>query len=137
MTHNAKVTRVLEGGKAEVLVKREAACGHSCVNCSGCRTNPEAIIVVADNLIHARSGDMVELECSSKKLLWLATLVYFVPFLLFMIGYVASVLAGVQKPYDIVLGVAGFLIGIGIDFLQNRSLRKKPVVAYRIVDLAN
>jgi sigma-E factor negative regulatory protein RseC len=137
MTHKAKVTRVLENDKAEVLVRRETACGHSCADCRGCRANPEAIIVVAENLIHARAGDEVQLECSSKKVLWLAALVYIVPFMLFICGYLVALLAGLEKPWDIVFCSAGFLLGIGINILQHRKMRKKPDITYRIVDLGN
>lgn len=35
MVQTAKVTRILPGGRAEVSVKRQSACGHDCSKCGG------------------------------------------------------------------------------------------------------
>ncbi len=72
-------------GQAEVLVKRQGACGENCASCAGCSFSQKKVF--ATNLVHARPGDIVKLEIGDRAALWAAFLVYVLPVLLLLLSY--------------------------------------------------
>lgn len=126
MTQTAIVKRVLEGGKAEVEVRRVSACGHSCEECGGgCSelTRSEPVRVVAENRAGARAGDRVEVSSSTNSVLGAAALVYLVPFALFFLGYLISGLFGLSEGISIAVGGVCFVLCMAAIIRFDRKLK--------------
>lgn len=131
----ARVTRILDEGRAEVAVKRQSACGHDCAQCGGgCSELMVAseVRVVADNAAGARPGDTVTVESSTSRVLGAAVLVYTVPFLLFFGGYfLGASLWG--EGAGMAAGAAGFALGFVPAVLLDRRTRRRGSIQFKIV----
>ena len=90
MKQIATIVRVLDHGMAEVSVKRETACGHSCESCSGCGLKNESIRIIVRDPVGVTTGDQVVIVSSTKAVLGAAAAVYLLPILFFFIGYAAT-----------------------------------------------
>ena len=131
----ARVTRILDEGRAEVAVKRQSACGHDCAQCGGgCSELMVAseVRVVADNAAGTRPGDTVTVESSTSRVLGAAVLVYTVPFLLFFVGYfLGAFLWG--EGAGIAAGAVGLALGFVPAVLLDRQTRRRGSIQFRIV----
>ena len=87
MEQTVLVKRVLEDGSAEVLRVRESACSGDCHKCSGCGSSQQTMVICAENPIGARVGDWVVIEAKSGAVLKAAVMLYIVPLVLFIAGY--------------------------------------------------
>lgn len=115
---------------AEVTVVRRSACAHDCANCAGCGTQPASITVRAECPVPVEPGDKVELY-SDDRVLGYAALVYLVPLVLFLAGYLA-----VPSPSELVRGLcggAGFALGIVMAVVCDRMVRRRNTVTYQIL----
>ena len=132
----ARVTRLLDGGRAEVAVRRQSACGHDCSQCAGgCSEMMVAgeVRVVAQNTAGARVGDTVTVESATSRVLGAAILVYAVPFLLFFAGYLAAGLLGAPGGVCAAAGAAGFVAGFLPALFLDRRARRRGSIQFRIV----
>ncbi|MCR5137471.1 MAG: SoxR reducing system RseC family protein [Oscillospiraceae bacterium] len=120
MTQNATVTRILPDGMAEVVVARTTACGGSCGSCEACVFQPE-LKAIARNRIQAKPGQRVVISSRNSKVFAAAFLVYIVPLLFFIAGYVAASLLGASEGVSILLSFVCLCIS---SFLLVRSQKK-------------
>ncbi len=132
MTQNAKVMKLLDGGKALVLVRRMSACGENCASCSaGCGEKNKAT-VIALNRISANVGDEVVISSKTSKILSAAFMAYILPLLLFFIAYISTDAANLPQRISIIISVAAFFCGIGAGFAYDRLMRKKNSIQFEI-----
>ena len=139
MVQTAKVTRILPGGRAEVSVKRQSACGHDCSKCGGGCSElmvSSTVSVIAANAIGAMPGDMVTVESSTKGVLGAAVMVYVVPFLLFFVGYFAAAALGLPGGGSAAVGGAGFVLGLLLAMAWDRRVRREKAISFRITAIA-
>ena len=130
MKQIATVLRLIDPDTAEVAVVRQSACAHDCSECAGCGAKPTSITVQAACEVSVAPGDQVELY-SDNRVLGYAALVYLVPLVLFLIGYIA-----VPAPTELIRGLcggAGFLLGIALAVMCDRFVRRRNSVTYRIL----
>lgn len=73
---------------AEVEITRSSACGESCASCGLCPGQTARVFAVND--VNAAVGDEVMIEMSDKKVLGAAFLVYIVPIITLIVGYLLS-----------------------------------------------
>ena len=66
MTQEAIVIRTLPDSRAEVLVKRQTACGNNCGSCESCIYQSE-LMAVARNQIGAKPGQKVTIATANSK----------------------------------------------------------------------
>ena len=97
MTQIATVERILDADHAEISVPRKSACGHDCEECAGCGVSGASVYARAANPIGARPGQKVVVESSTKKMLRIVALVYLIPVVLFLAGYVITCHADGQR----------------------------------------
>ena len=132
----ARVTRILDGGRAEVAVRRQSACGHDCSQCGGgCSEMMVAseVRVVAQNTAGAQVGDTVTVESATGRVLGAAVLVYAVPFLLFFAGYLTAGLLGASGGGCAAAGAAGFVAGFLPALMLDRRTKRRESIQFRIV----
>lgn len=137
MTQIATVKRLVGENKAEVLVRRQSACGHDCASCGGC--GPESstqVTAMADNALGARPGDTVQVESESGQVLSMAFVLYLVPFVLLFAGYfIASGPLKQSEGTSMAVGMACLAVGFAANFLIDRYLRKDRPVQFHITEV--
>ena len=132
MEQTVLVKRVLEDGSAEVLRVRESACSGDCHKCSGCGSSQQTMVICAENPIGAKVGDWVVIEAKSGAVLKAAVMLYIVPLVLFIAGYL---LGEHLWQSGILFALAGLLIGLVLVKLLDRHMTKK-CSAYTITGYA-
>ena len=124
------------GNMARVSYRRPTACHGACSKCAGgcgSMAAKEEIIVSAENLIGAKTGDSVYIEGETKKVAWAIVLVYVIPVVLFLAGY----FLGQQWGYGNLIGVLGFFLGLALAVLESRRQKKRgQEIRYQIVSYA-
>ena len=124
------------GNMARVSYRRPTACHGDCSKCAGgcgSMAAKEEIIVLAENLIGAKTGDSVYIEGETKKVAWAIVLVYVIPVVLFLTGY----FLGQQWGCGNLIGVLGFFLGLALAVLESRRQKKRgQEIRYQIVSYA-
>lgn len=125
MEQTVKVCRLLPDGMAEVMRIRESACSGDCHKCAGCGAAKQTMLFEAKNAIGARPGDLVVVESDTASVLKGAALLYVLPLLAFLAGYIAG-----ENLWGrgILVGVAAFVLGVLPIKLYDRHLAKKGTV---------
>lgn len=129
MEQNVRVQRTFENGTAEVLLIRESACSGDCHKCSGCGAQKETMLVTAVNAIGAKVGDQVVIESATGPVLKAAAMLYILPVVLFLAGYLLGEHLWSKGP---LLGVIGIIVGLLLVKLYDRHLQKKKDPIYTI-----
>ena len=132
MTQDAVVYRCLPGGMAEVVVSRGTACGSNCASCEACVFQSE-LKTTARNLIGARPGQRVVIESRSSKVYGAIFLVYILPIILAVLGYVLAWKLGAGEGLCILATFAGIGLGGVIVVLSQR--RNKNPITFDIISL--
>ena len=135
MTQIATVERILDADHAEISVPRKSACGHDCEECAGCGVSGAAVRAKAINPIDARPGQKVVVESSTKKMLRIVVLVYLIPVVLFLAGYVITSMLTASVAAQYTVAGAGFVLGIVFAIFYDRWLRARGGLSFNIVRL--
>lgn len=125
MEQTVTVRRLLPEGMAEVVRVRESACSGDCHKCAGCGAASQTMIFTASNPIGASVGDKVIVESDTATVLRGAVLLYVVPLVTFLVGYI---LGEHVWGKGILCSIAGFVLGMLPIKLYDRHLAKKGTV---------
>lgn len=134
MTQEAVVTRVFPNNMAEVAVTRTTACGGNCGNCESCIFQSQ-LKTMAKNGISASPGQRVLIESKSSKVFGAALLVYIMPLLFFLVGFVLAYFLGASEGICIAVSFAGLILGAAILVLSQRLKKNKNPITFDIVEL--
>ena len=134
MTQEAVVTKLLPNNMAEVAVRRTTACGGNCGSCESCVFQNE-LKTPAINTAQPAPGQKVLIESQSSRIFKAAFLVYVMPLLTFLLGYLLSVLLGLGESLQIVLSFAGMLVGGVLLVLSQKKLREKDKITFEIIQI--
>lgn len=132
MEQIVRVSRLLPEGRAEVIRVRESACSGDCHKCSGCGAAKQAVILTVENPIDARMGDTVVISSDTGPVLKAAAVLYLLPLLLFLAGYLLGAMLWNQGA---VTGVAALILGVAAIKLYDKRLSKKEII-YTITSFA-
>ncbi len=132
MEQVVKVRRLLPEGRAEVIRVRESACSGDCHKCAGCGAAQQTMLLTVENPIGARVGDMVVISSGTAAVLKAAAVLYMLPLVLFLAGYLLGQLLWQRGP---LLGLCGVALGIAIIKLYDKHFSKKEIV-YTITSFA-
>lgn len=132
MQQLVKVLTCSADGTAQVACLRQSACSGDCHKCSGCGAVEQTMIFTARNTIGARPGDMVTVESATGPLLKAAAVLYMLPLVLFIAGY----LVGMQWKLGGLIGALAFLLSIGLIIAYDRLVMKKRNTVYTIIGYA-
>ena len=128
MEQKVKIRRVFPDGTAEVVHIRESACSGDCHKCSGCGAAKESITLTARNAIGAKPGEVVIVKSDSAPVLRGAVVLYILPLVLFILGYLLT-----ASGWG---GCLGFVIGIVAVIVYDRKVAKKEETVYTITGYA-
>ena len=125
MEQDVIVRRLLPDGMAEVMRIRESACSGDCHKCAGCGSAKQTMLFTAHNAIGAKAGDRVVVESDTGTVLKGAMLLYVLPLMTFLAGYIAG-----ENLWDrgILCSILGFGLGMIPIKLYDRHLAKKGTV---------
>ncbi len=129
MEQLARVTQVLDDGRALVSVVRQSACSGDCHQCSGCGAVRETLLLRAVNAIGAKTGELVTIRSDSGPVLAGAAVLYLLPLVLFFVGYLVGL--SLCWPGGLT-GCLAFLIGIAGAVIYDRLAAKKKQQVYTI-----
>jgi len=134
MTQVATIEKILDGTHAEISVARQSACGHDCAECAGCGVTGNAVHARALNAVGAAVGQKVVVESSTRNLLGIVLLVYLVPVVLFLAGYLATgFLSSTGLRY--LVAVVAFALGMIPAVAYDRHIKKQGGLSFTIVRL--
>ena len=112
MSQNAIVKKVVHPGVVEVSLMRQMECGLSCSSCEGCPQRPkeEILALASDPQGGAKPGDWVEVEPASGSAIGFALLVFFLPCVFLLGGYLIGRLLGLGDGGSIGMAAAGLVL---------------------------
>jgi len=125
MTQKVRVTEVLKKGLCKVEMKRESACGGNCASCGGCASADETVIALAVNAAGAAVGETVIVETRGKDIYSIAALVYLVPVILMIAGYIAASALFDFSSAPGIGSAVGFATGVLIAVLYGKKKKEK------------
>ena len=134
MTQDAIVTKLLPNDMAEVVVTRSTACGSNCGSCESCIFQSE-LKAVARNLINARPGQRVVIESRTSKVFSAAILVYVMPMVLFILGFVIATVLGASEGLAILVSFLALILAAVILVRQQRGQRADRQIQFEIISL--
>ena len=132
MQQLVKVLSCEPDATARVMYIRESACSGDCHKCSGCGAVQQKMIFQARNPIGARPGDLVTVESASGPVLKAAAMLYMLPLVLFIAGY----LVGMQWNLGGLIGCLAFALSIGLIIAYDRLVMQKKNTVYTITGYA-
>ena len=125
MEQLVRVKEVYPDGTAQVLHIRESACSGDCHQCSGCGAVKQTMLLTAVNTIQAKPGELVLISSESAPVLAAAGVLYLLPVLLFVLGYIAGLT--LWEKGTLAGGIA-FAAGLLMAILYDRIAAKKKIV---------
>ena len=133
MEQLVRVKEIHNNGTATVLLVRESACSGDCHKCSGCGAAKETMLFEAANPIGARRGDIVKVESATGPVMKAAVVLYVIPLVLFFLGYYLGTLPG---NFGALCGCLGFVLGVVVVIIYDRTVVKKSNLGYTITAFA-
>ena len=122
MTQNAVVTKLLPDSMAEVVVTRTTACGNNCGSCESCIFQSE-MKTIARNRIHAKPGQQVVIESRTSKVFFAAAIVYIMPLILFVFGFIIAHLAGASEGVSVMVSFLFLLLSACILVVYHKRMK--------------
>ena len=134
MDQTAIVKRILPSGRAEVSRMRQMECGLSCKSCEGCPQKPnEELLALADNAIGAEVGAVVTVRPNTGGTIGAAALVYLLPCLGLIIGYLLADWAVGTQGLCVLAAFIGLAIGFVPAVIVNRAATRRDAPEFTIV----
>lgn len=132
MEQTVLVKEIVSQGVARVLHVRKSACSGDCHSCSGCGAAQQQMLLKANNPIGAKPGDWVRVESATGPVLAAAAMLYIVPVVLFIAGYLLGENLWTKGP---LVGILGFVAGLVLARVYDRLVAKNKTV-YTITGFA-
>lgn len=133
MTNEGIVTRLLPNSMAEVAVTRSTACGGNCGSCEACQFQNE-LKTIARNGVGACPGQKVTIETSSSVIFGAALLVYIMPLVFFIVGYVISSLLGAGEGICVLVSFV-FLVLSGVVLIISQRKKNNKKFDFEIIEI--
>ena len=133
MEQLVRVQKLNADGTAQVLHARQSACSGDCHKCSGCGAQQQSMLITAQNPIHAQPGQLVTIRAASGPVLLAAMVVYIMPLVLFIGGYLWFMQRWNAGWFG---GLIAFLAGIAFALIYDRLVVRKQKTVYTITGFA-
>lgn len=133
----------IDNNMAKILITRHTACG----DCGACQVGRENLnmILFAENTVHGKSGDTVEIELQTENFIYASFIMYGIPLIGLIIGLLGGYYGAMAIGYDadaaqIPSAIAGlaFLalsyLGIRLRESKIKSMKKFKPVLVKIIN---
>ena len=109
--------------------------GLSCSSCEGCPQRPkeEILALASDPQGGAKPGDWVEVEPASGSAIGFALLVFFLPCVFLLGGYLIGRLLGLGDGGSIGMAAAGLVLGFVPAVLINRTITRRKTPEFTVL----
>ena len=113
MVQSAIVKKQIKEGVVEVSLLRQVECGLSCGgNCAGCMQKPQGeLLALASDPIGTKPGERVEVEPSVGHSIGLSVLVFAIPCVFLVLGYLAGMALGLGEGASVGTAAVGLQVG--------------------------
>ena len=136
MEQKAVVRRIVSPGVAQGSLMRQLECGLSCKSCEGCPQKPrDEILSLADNCVDAAVGNVVRVRPTSGNSIGIAALVYLVPCVTLVLGYLLGARLGLGEGLSVAAAFAGLLLGFVPAVLLDRAIARQGRPEFTIVSI--
>ncbi len=133
MTQNAVVTERVSPQVVRVSLKRQLACGSGCPSCKGCASQPtQEVYALAEDPIGLELGEWVELETNAGNSILLSLMVFFLPCVTMLLGYILGRQLGMGEGSALLAAAAGILLGFLPARLLDRHIQQKDSPEFTI-----
>ena len=132
MTQDAIVVKLLPNYMAEVVVTRSTACGNNCGSCESCIFQSE-LKTLAKNNIGAKPGQKVVIASSSKKIFSAALLVYIMPLLFFLVGFVVSSALGASEGICVLVSFLSLILSAAVLIITQKNKTGSQQISFDII----
>ena len=131
MTNEAVVTKLMPNRTAEVAVTRLTACGGNCGSCEACVFDSE-VRAIAENPLGAKPGQRVVIESRSAEVYGAVLMVYIVPMLLFLAGYLIAYALGASEGVCIAASFLALIVS-AVLLVLSRKKKKENAITFTII----
>ena len=136
MVQTAVVKRIVTSGTAEISLMRQLECGLSCKSCEDCPQRPtDEILALAENTVGAGPGDVVEVQSNSGNAIGIAALVYLVPCVFLVLGYLLGTGLGLGEGLCVLAAFLGLFVGFVPALLLNRAIARREKPEFTILQI--
>ena len=132
MEQRVRVRQTYADGSAQVVLIRQSACSGDCHKCSGCGAAQETVVFKAHNPVDAKPGDIVRVESETAPVLKAAAVLYLLPLVLFIAGYIAGV---ALWQTGIWLGLSAFALAVAALIAYDRLILSRRKTEYTITGI--
>lgn len=139
MTQNGMVIELVSPGIVKVSLKRQAACGSNCPSCNGCLSQqPKDIEALAEDSkgLNLDLGDWVELETNAGNSIAISLMVYLLPCLTMLLGYMVGRFLGLGEALSLIPAVLGIILGFVPAKLLDKNIVNKQAPEFTITKRA-
>ncbi|MBQ3252040.1 MAG: SoxR reducing system RseC family protein [Oscillospiraceae bacterium] len=130
MEQIVKVCKCNSDGTAQVLCLRQSACSGDYHKCAGCGAVEQKLLFTAQNPIGAKPGETVRVRTRSGPVLLGAAILYILPLVLLLIGYL---LAAHLWNLGYLGAMAGLALGLCLAAIYDRLVARKNPPQYTII----
>lgn len=135
MSQNAVVKEIVSDGVVRVSLLREMECGSGCKSCEGCSSRPqEEILALASDSFGVVAGDWVEVESSGTGAIGAAMLIYLLPCLTLLGGYVLGDAMGMDVVASLGLSALGLVVGFLPARMVDKSIQRRDTPEFTIIN---
>ena len=134
MTNEGIVTKLLPNRMAEVAVTRSTACGGNCGSCEACQFQNE-LKTIAKNTVGAQPGQKVTIETSSSVIFGAAMLVYVMPLVFFVIGYIIAGALGASEGICVLTSFLFLILSAVVLVVSQRKTRNRKKIEFEIIEI--
>lgn len=134
MSQNAIVKELISPGVVQVALMREMECGNGCDHCNICLSKPpEDILTTASDPIGVSIGEWVEVELNGTTAITAALLVYLVPCITLLLGYMLGEWLELSVVSCLLLSAMGLVVGFVPARLVNGRIQKNDAPEFVVL----
>ncbi len=134
MSQNAIVKQNIGPGVVEIALMRELECGNGCKNCDICTARPqEDLLATAADPVGVAVGDWVEVELTSTTSVTAALLIYLLPCIALLVGYMVGEWLGFSVVTSLVCAALGLALGFLPAWLVNRGIQRNNTPEFTVL----
>lgn len=122
--------------KAKVQFNRTSACA-KCKAC-GMMAGQSQIVITAQNALHAKEGDRVEVQFATKNALATSAIAYLFPLAMLILGVILGFMIPApmdRQPFAAIMGIAFTAVAFLILKLANPYFKRKFTNIYEITNI--